>query len=315
MPKHCLSLMDLTKEEIEYLLDLAKRIKQKIKNGVDSKPLKNIILGMIFEKSSTRTRLSFEIGMKRLGGDAVFLSSKDIQLGRGETIEDTARVISRYVDIIMIRTFEHARIEKFAEASTVPVINALTDLLHPCQVLSDMFTIVEKLGKLKGIKIAYIGDGNNMANSWVIAASIMGLDLAVATPKDYSVNGFFVDKAKDLCKKSGGNITITDDPFEAAKNAHVIYTDVWASMGQESQKGKKIELLKNYQVNRKLTEIADKNYIFMHCLPAHRGEEVTEEIIDGDHSVVWDEAENRTYAQLAIILKLLGRDKQWMSKK
>ncbi len=309
MAKHCLSLADLKKEDILNLIELAGIIKAKIKNGEDYKPLRGTILGMIFEKSSTRTRLSFETGMKRLGGDAVFLSNRDIQLGRGETIEDTARVVSRYVDIIMIRTYEHARLELFAKYSTVPVINALTDLLHPCQVLSDLFTIKERLGSLNNIKIAYVGDGNNMANSWLLAAAVLGLNLSVATPKDCSVNGSVLSEAVKLSKESKAYITITDNPVEAVKGAKVIYTDVWASMGEESQKEKKHALLRPYQVNRELVKYADKNFIFMHCLPAHRGEEVEAEIIDSEHSVVWDEAENRTYAQLAVILKLMGRDK------
>ncbi len=309
MANHCISLRDLKRDDILFLIELAGKIKTKIKKGEDYNPLKGIILGMIFEKSSTRTRLSFETGMKRLGGDAVFLSNRDIQLGRGETIEDTARVVSRYVDIIMVRTFEHARLELFAKHSSVPVINALTDLLHPCQVLADLFTIKEKLGSLDNIKIAYVGDGNNMANSWLMAAAIVGLNLSIATPKDCSVNGSILNEALKLSKESKAEITITDNPVEAVKQAKVIYTDVWASMGEESQKEKKHALLKPYQVNRELVKHADREFIFMHCLPAHRGEEVEAEIIDSEHSVVWDEAENRTYAQLAVILKLLGRDK------
>ncbi len=309
MVNHCLTLADLSRDDILYLLDLSGKIKEKIKSGEEYKPLEGVILGMIFEKSSTRTRLSFETGMKRLGGDAIFLSSKDIQLGRGETIEDTARVVSRYVDIIMIRTFEHSRLERFARYSSVPVINALTDLLHPCQVLADMFTIKEKLGRFDDIKVAYVGDGNNMANSWLIAAGVMGFSLSVATPKDCAVNGRVLDKAKTLAKDSGARIVITEDPVEAVRGADVIYTDVWASMGQEEQKEKKHALLRPYQVNSDLVKYAKDDFIFMHCLPAHRGEEVTADVIDSDHSVVWDEAENRTYAQLAVILKLMGRDR------
>ncbi len=309
MVNHCLTLADLSRDDILYLLDLSGKIKEKIKSVEEYKPLEGVILGMIFEKSSTRTRLSFETGMKRLGGDAIFLSSKDIQLGRGETIEDTARVVSRYVDIIMIRTFEHSRLERFARYSSVPVINALTDLLHPCQVLADMFTIKEKLGRVDDIKVAYVGDGNNMANSWLIAAGVMGFNLSVATPKDCAVNGHILDKAKTLTKDSGARIVITEDPVEAVRDADVIYTDVWASMGQEEHKEKKHALLRPYQVNSDLVKYAKDDFIFMHCLPAHRGEEVTADVIDSDHSVVWDEAENRTYAQLAVILKLMGRDR------
>ena len=308
MKKDCLSLKDLNRDEILSLIDKASDIKNRLKNGEDYKPLNGTILGMIFEKSSTRTRLSFESGMKRLGGDAIFLSSRDIQLGRGETIEDSARVISKYVDIIMIRTFEHSRIINFAQYSSVPVINALTDLLHPCQVLSDLMTIKERFGKLDNLKIAFIGDGNNMANSWIYAAAILGLHLSVATPIDLSPSGIVVKEAVEIAQKTAATIELTQIPYEAAVNADVIYTDVWASMGQEEQTLKKHSLLKHYQVNRELVKDANRDYIFMHCLPAHRGEEVAADIIDSEHSVVWDEAENRTYAQLAVIMKLLGRD-------
>ncbi|AEA33101.1 ornithine carbamoyltransferase [Hippea maritima] len=308
MIRHCLSLKDLTKQEILELLDLSQQIKNKIKSKQDYKPLSGVILGMIFEKPSTRTRLSFEAGMKRLGGDAIFLSPRDIQLGRGETIEDTARVISRYVDIVMIRTFEHSRIERFAQYSTVPVINALTDLLHPCQVLADLLTIKEKLGRIEDIKVAFFGDGNNMANSWIYAAAVLGFELRVATPVDFAPNGVVVKEALELATKSGARIILTNNPEEAAKDADVLYTDVWASMGQEDQKEKKHALMRPYQVNRELVKYANKDYIFMHCLPAHRGEEVEAEVIDDEkHSVIFDEAENRTYAQLATIMNLIGR--------
>ena len=307
--KHCLSLKDLTKDEILSLIEKAIQIKSKIKNKEDYSPLKGVILGMIFEKSSTRTRLSFETGMKRLGGDAVFLSPRDIQLGRGETIEDTARVVSRYVDIIMIRTYEHQRILTFAKYSSVPVINALTDLLHPCQVLADLMTIEEKKGDVENIKVAFLGDGNNMANSWIYAAAVVGFELSVATPVDFAPNGVVVKEALELAAKSGAKITLTDNPEEAVKDADVIYTDVWASMGQEEQKEKKHALMRPYQVNKELLKLAKDDYIFMHCLPAHRGEEVSADVIDDEkHSVVWDEAENRTYAQLSTIMKLIGRD-------
>ncbi len=307
--KHCLSLKDLTKDEILSLIEKAIQIKSKIKNKEDYSPLKGVILGMIFEKSSTRTRLSFETGMKRLGGDAVFLSPRDIQLGRGETIEDTARVVSRYVDIIMIRTYEHQRILTFAKYSSVPVINALTDLLHPCQVLADLMTIKEKKGDVENIKVAFLGDGNNMANSWIYAAAVVGFELSVATPVDFAPNGVVVKEALELAAKSGAKITLTDNPEEAVKDADVIYTDVWASMGQEEQKEKKHALMRPYQVNKELLKLAKDDYIFMHCLPAHRGEEVSADVIDDEkHSVVWDEAENRTYAQLSTIMKLIGRD-------
>ncbi len=308
MKKDCLSFKDLSRDEVLFLIDKSMEIKNKLKNGESYKPLKGVILGMIFEKSSTRTRLSFESGMKRLGGDAIFLSSRDIQLGRGETIEDSAQVISRYVDIIMIRTFEHSRILKFAQYSSVPVINALTDLLHPCQVLADLMTIKEHYGKLDNLKIAFVGDGNNMANSWIYAAAILGLNLSVATPVDLSPSGIVIKEALEIAKDTNAKIELTQIPYDAAVNADVIYTDVWASMGQEEQTAKKHELLRHYQVNKELVKDANRDYIFMHCLPAHRGEEVAADIIDSEHSIVWDEAENRTYAQMAVIMKLLGRD-------
>ncbi len=308
MKKDCLSLKDLGKKDILSAIDLASEIKSKINNKEDYKPLKDVILGMIFEKSSTRTRLSFEAGMKRLGGDAIFLSSRDIQLGRGESIEDSARVISGFVDIIMIRTFEHTRILDFAKHSSVPVINALTSLLHPCQVLADLMTIKEHYGSLENLKIAFFGDGNNMANSWLYAASILGLNLSIASPVDLSVDGIVVQDALKEATKTGANIVLTDNPNEAAKNADVIYTDVWASMGEEEQTAKKHSMLRNYQVNKELADKAKSDYIFMHCLPAHRGEEVTADVIDGTHSIVWEEAKNRTFVQMAVIMKLLGRN-------
>ncbi len=308
MKKDCLSLKDLSKKEILYLIDKAIEIKEKLKKREDYKPLSNVILGMIFEKSSTRTRLSFEAGMKRLGGDAIFLSSRDIQLGRGETVEDSARVISGYVDIIMVRTFEHSRLMKFAQYSSVPVINALTDLLHPCQVLTDLVTIKEHFGKLDGLKIAFIGDGNNMANSWIYAAAILGLHISVATPIDLSPSGIIIKEAVNIAKNTHATIELTQIPYDAAVNADVIYTDVWASMGEENQTEQKHTLLKHYQINKELVKDANRDYIFMHCLPAHRGEEVSADIIDGEHSIVFEEAKNRTFAQAAVIMKLLGRD-------
>jgi ornithine carbamoyltransferase len=308
MKRDCLSLKEFTKEELLFLIDKAIEIKKRIQLRESYKPLEGVILGMIFEKSSTRTRLSFESGMKRLGGDAIFLSSRDIQLGRGETIEDSARVISSYVDIIMIRTFEHSRLMNFAQYASVPVINALTDLLHPCQVLADLVTIKERFGKLDGLKIAFIGDGNNMANSWIYAASLLGLNLSIAAPIDLSPSGVVMHEALEIAKSTNAQIELTQIPYSAAVNADVIYTDVWASMGEEEQTARKHALLKHYQVNSELVKDANRDYIFMHCLPAHRGEEVTSDIIDGEHSVVWDEAKNRTFAQLAVILKLLGRD-------
>ncbi len=306
MSRNCLSLMDFTAAELLEMIDFAQLVKFKMKNDSNYKPLKDKILGMIFEKSSTRTRLSFETGIKRLGGDAVFLSSKDIQLGRGESISDTAKIISRYVDAIMIRTFEHARIEEFANAAAVPVINGLTNLLHPCQILSDLLTIKEHFGRIDGLKIAYVGDGNNIANSWLIAAGILGLNLTIGCPDDLSVSGSVLQRALYFAHQSNAQLNITNNAYSAVKDADVIYTDVWMSMGDdENVRESKFKMLNPFQVNKELVKYANKDYIFMHCLPAHRSEEVTADIIDGEHSVVVDEAENRTYAQMAVLIKLL----------
>ncbi len=305
MVYHYLSPTDFSTQETLKIIDDALKIKNKIKTRQDYKPFKDYILAMIFEKSSTRTRVSFEAGFKKLGGQTIFLSSKDIQLGRGETIQDTAKVISSYCDIIMIRTFEHQRLIDFSSCSSVPVINGLSDLLHPCQTLSDMLTIKEYFGSLENIKLAYVGDGNNIANSLLLHSAMLGIDIAIATPKDYSPSGMIVKEALEISKISGSNIVIVDDPVEAVSGANVIYTDVWASMGQEEQKEKKHSLLKKYQVNENLCAYADNNFIFMHCLPAHREEEIASSVIDGKHSVVFMQAENRLYTQMAIIFKLL----------
>lgn len=304
-----LSPTDFIPDETLKTIELGLEIKNKIKSKQDYKPLKDIILAMIFEKSSTRTRVSFEAGIKRLGGDTIFLSSSDIQLGRGETIEDTAKVVSSYCDIMMIRTFEHQRLIDFANASRVPVINGLSDLLHPCQTLADMLTIKEHFGKLKDLKLAYIGDGNNMANSLLLSCAQLGINISIACPKDYSPSGIIVKEALELAKLTNSHLNISDDPKEAISNANIIYTDVWTSMGQELQKDKRHSTLREYQVNEDLCAKADSDYIFLHCLPAHRGEEVTSSIIDGSNSIVFLQAENRLYAQMAIILNLLKRSK------
>lgn len=302
--KDCLTLLDYSKEELLYLLKSAIEIKAKHKQGIVYQPLKGKVLGLIFEKSSTRTRVSFEAGIYQLGGTGLFLSSKDIQLGRGEPISDTAKVLSGYLDGIMIRTFAQSDVEELAENATIPVINGLTDLYHPCQVLADLQTIEEAKGKLAGLKIAYIGDGNNMAHSLMIGAAKMGMHFSTAAPAGYLPDESIVAKAKAIAE--GTEITITTDPVEAIKDADVIYTDVWASMGQESEQKKREKLFANYQVNADLVQHAKADYLFMHCLPAHRGEEVTADIIDGDHSVVFQEAENRLHAQKALMVALMG---------
>ncbi|WP_117161679.1 ornithine carbamoyltransferase [Paraliobacillus sp. X-1268] len=299
-----LTLADYSKEEITYLLQLAKEIKQKKKQGEVYQPLQGKVLGLIFEKSSTRTRVSFEAGIYQLGGTGLFLSSKDIQIGRGEPISDTAKVLSGYLDGIMIRTFAQSDVEELAANASIPVINGLTDLYHPCQVLADLQTIEEVKGQLAGLKIAYIGDGNNMAHSLMLGAATMGMHFSTAAPVGYLPNQSVVDKAKAIA--NGTDITITSDPIEAIKGADIIYTDVWASMGQESEQKAREKLFASYQVNTELLQHAKADYTFMHCLPAHRGEEVTAEIIDGDHSVVFQEAENRLHAQKALMVALMG---------
>jgi ornithine carbamoyltransferase len=304
--KNFLQLSDFSSEEILFLLETAEELKALQKQGTPHPFLSGKVLGMIFEKSSTRTRVSFEVGMLQLGGHAIFLSSKDIQLGRGESISDTAKVLSRYVDGLMIRTFSHESIEEFAEHATVPVINGLTDLQHPTQVLADLLTILEHKGKLSGLKLCYVGDGNNnMAHSLIEGAVKVGMDISVASPVGYMPNEIIVANAKKAAK--GTNITITNDPVEAIKDADVVVTDVWTSMGQEEETAKRLKAFQSFQVNEELCKLAKNDFIFLHCLPAHRGEEVTAEIIDGPHSVVFDEAENRLHAQKAILKVLLEK--------
>jgi ornithine carbamoyltransferase len=300
-----LALVDYTPEEVRYLIDLAIELKQKQKAREPHELLKGKTLGMIFEKSSTRTRVSFEVGMYQLGGSALFLSKNDLQLGRGETVWDTAQTMSRYLDGIMIRTFAHKKVIELARGATVPVINGLTDLSHPCQALCDYQTILEKKGKLEGLKFAYIGDGNNMVHSLMMGASKLGVNIAVATPEGYDVDKEVLELSQENAAQTGGSIHLCRDPREAIENADVIYTDVWASMGFEEEQAAREVAFKNYQVNEALTQYANKDYLFMHCLPAHRGEEVSEEVIDGDHSIIFDQAENRLHAQKAIMAALM----------
>jgi len=301
-----LTLLDYSTEEISYLLQLAKELKAKQKAGKTYQPLLGKVLGMIFEKSSTRTRVSFETGIYQLGGTGLFLSTNDIQLGRGETISDTAKVLSGYLDGIMIRTYHQSDIEELASHATIPIINGLSDDFHPCQVLADLQTIEEVKGTLAGLKLAFVGDGNNMANSLMIGAAKMGMNFSIASPKQYLPQASIVEKAKQIAQDTGSIIKVTTDPVEAVKEADVIYTDVWASMGQEEEQAKRLKEFANYQVNQQLLDHAKSDYIFMHCLPAHRGEEVTADIIDGDHSVVFQEAENRLHAQKALMVALMA---------
>lgn len=304
--KDLLSVYSLSLDEVYEIFNLSQDLKDKQKRGIPHEYLKGKALGMIFTKSSTRTRVSFEVGMYQLGGHALFLSGNDIQIGRGETIHDTAKVLSRMVDGIMIRTFSHDEVVELAHFADIPVINGLTDLLHPCQALADLFTVYEHKGQLKGLKLAFIGDGNNVAHSLLNACAKVGMDVAVASPKGFAPDQEIVKQAKADAKVSGAKITITNDPIEAITDADVVYSDVWASMGQEAEQAERIKLFKSYQVNKKLTALAKKDYIFLHCLPAHRGEEVTADVIDSKHSVIFDEAENRLHVQKAIMALVMG---------
>lgn len=304
--KDLISLHDLTSEEVKELLELGMKLKAEQKAGVEHHLLKGKTLGMIFTKSSTRTRVSFEVGMTQLGGYPLFLSSNDIQLGRGETIYDTAKVLERMLDGIMIRTYSHQDVLDLAEHADIPVINALTDLLHPCQVLADLMTAYEHKGKLEGLKLAYIGDGNNMAHSLMYGCAKAGMNCAVATPDDYKCDAEVIRNAKDDFKNAGTELLLTNDPVEAIKDADVVYTDTWVSMGMESEKAERQRVFMPYQVNGELMKYAKPDSIFMHCLPAYRGFEVTDEVIDGKQSVIFDEAENRLHAQKAVMVKLMA---------
>ena len=300
--KDMLSIHDLSVDEVQEILALAKELKAKQKAGVPHKILKGKTLGMIFEKSSTRTRVSFETGMYQLGGQALFLSNRDLQLGRGEPIRDTARVLSRYLDGIMIRTFGHDRVEELAKWADIPVINALTDLLHPCQVLTDLLTIEEYKGKnLKGLKMAYVGDGNNMTNSFLYGCAKVGMTFVAATPEDYRPDETVFKNALEDAKETGAALSLVTDPQEAVKDADIVVTDTWASMGQEAEHEARKKIFAPYQVNKELLKGADKRVIVMHCLPAYRGEEITEEVLEANADVIFDEAENRLHTQKAIM--------------
>ncbi|MBW2595574.1 MAG: ornithine carbamoyltransferase [Deltaproteobacteria bacterium] len=298
-----LTIHDLDAGGFDEIFSRAKRLKDLLYRGVAHDSLKGKTLGMLFDKSSTRTRLSFEAGIHQLGGMGIFLSRRDVQLGRGETVADTAKVMSRYIDGIMIRTFEQDLIEEFAKYATIPVINGLTDLLHPCQVLSDIFTIIEKKGGYEGLKIAYIGDGNNMTNSWINAAARLPFHLDIACPEGYDPDEFILERG---IRESKEGIELLRIPADAASGADVIYTDVWASMGQEDEQEERVMAFRDYQVDEKLVDCAKKDAIIMHCLPAHRGEEIAASVIDGPQSVVIDQAENRLHVQKAIMEILMS---------
>ncbi|WP_243120654.1 ornithine carbamoyltransferase [Pelotomaculum sp. FP] len=300
-----LNLQDYTPGEIGALLELAEELKEKQKSNVPHPYLQGKTLGMIFQKSSTRTRVSFEVAMYQLGGYPLFLNAGDLQLNRGESIADTARTLSRYLDGIMIRTYSHADVEELAKYAAIPVINGLTDLNHPCQIMADLMTVKEHKGQLAGLKLAYVGDGNNICHSLLFGCAKVGMSISVASPKDYWPQEQIVNQARQDALSAGAAVRITTDPVEAVSGADVVVTDVWASMGQEVEKAERVAVFAPYQVNRKLVAHAKPDYIFLHCLPAHRGEEVVEEVIDGSHSVVWDEAENRLHVQKAVLAALL----------
>ena len=296
--RHFLTMLDLSPDELGGIIERAIELKAMHRAGALHEPLKNRVLAMVFEKSSTRTRMSFEAGMAQLGGQAIFLSPRDTQLGRGEPIEDSARVLSRMADVIMIRTFEHEKIERFAEYSQVPVINALTDMYHPCQLLADVQTYVEHRGDIRGRTVAWIGDGNNMCHSYINAARRFGFHLSIAAPEGYLPDA-------DILAAAGAHASLASEPYAAVDGADLVLTDVWASMGQEEEQAAREQAFADYQVDTELMAAAAPDALFMHCLPAHRGEEVAADVIDGPQSVVWDEAENRLHAQKALLEFLL----------
>ena len=304
--KSLISINDFSLEEINEIFNLSKELKEKQKKDVSHKLLEGKTLGMIFSKPSTRTRVSFETGIFQLGGIGMYFSQNDLQLKKSENIHDTAKVLSRYLDGIMIRTFDHQDVIDLAKHATIPVINGLTDLLHPCQVLADLFTILEKKGKLKGLKLAYVGDGNNVAHSLLHGCSKVGMNISIASPNGYKPNEQIVNNAYRNAKENGSKVEILDKPEDAVKDADIVYTDVWASMGQEAESEQRKKKFIRYQVNQELVSQAKKDYLFMHCLPAHRGDEVLNEVIDSPNSVVFDEAENRLHVQKAIMVLLMS---------
>ncbi|ADE36128.1 ornithine carbamoyltransferase [Methanohalophilus mahii DSM 5219] len=300
--KHVLSMTDLSKEDIMDILETGEDLKEKRIKGKVTDLLKNKSLAMIFEKSSTRTRVSFEVAMSDMGGHSLYLNQRDMQIGRGETVADTAKVLSRYVSAITARVNSHSTVEELAEHATVPVINALSDKEHPCQILADLLTIKEYKSTLEGQKLTWVGDGNNVCNSMILGCVIVGMEIAVACPDGYEPDDDIVKMAREM----GGKVEILRDPIEASTDADVLYTDVWISMGDEEERDKRLSDLADYQINSTLLDVAKNDVIIMHCLPAHRGEEISAEVMDGTHSVVFDQAENRLHAQKALILKLIG---------
>jgi ornithine carbamoyltransferase len=303
MKKDFLALNQFTKGELDAIFALTRELKEKQKKRIEHRLLDGKSVALIFEKSSTRTRVSFEVGVFQLGGQPLFISSGTSQMGRGEPIKDTARVMARYCDGVMIRTYGQEIVEEFARYASVPVINGLTDLFHPCQIMADLFTVIEHRGGYEGLKFAWVGDGNNMANTWIEAAAIFGFDLTLACPAGYGPDAKVLAWAKE---RATSQIVLTDDPREAVKDADVLNTDVWASMGQESEQKEREKAFAGFQLNEALLDEANGNCMVLHCLPAHRGEEITDDVIEGPHSAVWDEAENRLHVQKAIMATLMG---------
>ena len=306
MTQHFLTLADLSQADIRAYLERAIKLKAATLAGKRTAPLKGKILGLVFEKPSLRTRVTFEVGMRQLGGDSIYLSAQEVQLGVRESVGDVARNLERWIDGIVLRTFRHEVAEELARHSSIPVINGLTDLLHPCQVFSDMLTLLEKKGRLEGLRVCYIGDGNNLANSWLLGAAILGMELTVACPKGYEPDRGVLRDAKKRAMETGAKIAVTHVPGKAARDADVIYTDVWTSMGREKEGARRRVAFKGFQLNGALLAAAGKDVLVMHCLPAHRGEEITDEVLDGPHSIVFDQAENRLHAQKVLLEALLG---------
>lgn len=302
MKKDFLSILDIDECELESIVADAVRLKRLKSAGTAHEYLRGRSLGMIFEKASTRTRVSFEVGMSDLGGHALFLNPQDMQLGRGEEIRDTARALARYVDAVMIRAYSHATVEEFARYADVPVVNGLSDHEHPCQVLADIMTLSERFGDLHGLKFAWVGDGNNVCNSWILSSALTGMEIAVASPPHYRPKDEIVDQARAM----GGKVTVVTDPDEAVRDADVLYTDIWVSMGDEKERSERLQALKSYTMDSRLVAQASPDALVMHCLPAHRGEEITDEVIEGPQSIVWDQAENRLHAQKALLVRLIA---------
>lgn len=307
MKRDFLSVLD-ARNDIDDILNMALDLKLRQKKGLGYFPLKNKSLAMIFEKPSTRTRISFEVGMAQLGGYALYLSPKDLQIGRGETIADTAKVLSRYVDAIMYRAFEHDMVVELARNSSVPAINGLDNLEHPCQILADLLTIKEHKGDFKGLLLAYVGDGNNVCNSLMLGCALLGIDMNVSCPDGYLPNDKIFEKASQIAQDKGVHLHMVSNPVEAVRGADIIYTDVWVSMGDENEKKSRKKIFAPYQINSELVKHAKPDCVIMHCLPAHRGQEITDDVMDGEHSIVFDQAENRLHAQKALLVKLLGED-------